>query len=261
MNIVVLMKQTPDVSLVKVNDAAGEIELPDGPGTVNPYDEYAVEEGIRLKERFGGKTTILTLGPAKAASSIRDCLALGAEEAYLVSDPLFEGSDSQASAKILAAALKNIGEYDIVLGGKQSADSESSQTPAAIAALLDHPGVGYVKKIVDVTDGVVTVHRATEDGYDVVEAPTPVVLSCVKEIADPRLPSLKGKMAAKKKQIVTWSAADLGLDGTGTGRQSPTTRIKAASPPPRPEGQFIEGATPEEIAENLYQKLKSDQVL
>lgn len=257
MNIVVLMKQTPDISLVKVNDSAGVIELPDSPGTVNPFDEYAVEEGIRLKERFGGKTMILTLGSEKAVNSIRDCLALGADEAYLVSDPLFAESDSQATAKILAAALKKIAEYDIVIGGKESADEESSQTPAAIAALLDRPGVGFVKKIVDFKDGVITMQRTTEDGYDVVESPTPVIISCIKEIADPRLPSLKGKMAAKKKQITTWSAADIGLDAA----KSPTEKIKMSSPPARPEGQFIEGETPAEIADSLYQKLKADQAL
>ncbi|MCH7878716.1 MAG: electron transfer flavoprotein subunit beta/FixA family protein [candidate division Zixibacteria bacterium] len=265
MNIVVLMKQTPDISLVRVNNSA--IELPDSPGTVNPFDEYAVEEGIRLKERFGGKTIILTLGSEKAVSSIRDCLALGADEAYLVTDPLFAGADSQATAKILAVALKKLGEVDggfdgeidIVIGGKESADEESSQTPAAIAALLGKPGVNYVKKIVDFKDGLITMQRMTEDGYDLIESPTPVIISCIKEIADPRLPSLKGKMAAKKKQIVTWSAADIGLDGNTA--KSPTEKIKISSPPPRPAGQFIEGATPAEVAESLYQKLKADQAL
>lgn len=257
MNIVVLMKQTPDISLVKVNDSAGAIELPDSPGTVNPFDEYAVEEAIRLKERFGGKAMVLTVGSEKSVNSIRDCLALGVDEAYLVSDPMFTELDSQATARILAAALKKIGEFDIVIGGKESADEESSQTPAAIAALLDRPGVGYVKKIVDFKDGQITMHRTTDDGYDVIESPTPVVISCVKEIAAPRLPSLKGKMAAKKKQITTWSAADLGLDSA----KSPTEKIKISSPPARPAGQFIEGETPAEIADSLYQKLKADQVL
>lgn len=261
MNIVVLMKQTPDISLVRVNN--GAIELPDSPGTVNPFDEYAVEEGIRLKERFGGKTIILTLGSEKAVSSIRDCLALGADEAYLVTDPLFAGADSQATAKILAAALKKIGEVDgeidIVIGGKESADEESAQTPAAIAALMGKPGVNYVKKIVDFKDGLITMQRMTDDGYDLIESPTPVIISCIKEIADPRLPSLKGKMAAKKKQIVTWSAADIGLDGNTA--KSPTEKIKISSPPPRPAGQFIEGETPAEVAESLYQKLKADQAL
>lgn len=261
MKFVALVKQTPDISLVKVNDGAGQIELPTAPGTVNPYDEYGVEEVIRLKERFGGTAAVLSVGSDKAESAIRDCLALGVDEGYLAADPLFEGSDSQATAKILAAALQKLGEYTLVIGGKQSADNESSQTPAALATLLGLPGVSYVKKIDDIVDGVIKLQRTTEEGYDVVECPTPAILSCVKEIADPRLPSLKGKMAAKKKTITKWSAADLDLDGAGIGANSPTRTLKVSSPPPRAAGQRVEGETPAEIAENLYQKLKADQAL
>ncbi len=261
MNFVVLVKQTPDISLVKIDDAAGEVQLADAGGTINPSDEYAVEEGIRLKERFGGKTTILTMGAEKSESTIRACLALGADEGILLFDPLFDGSDSQATAKIIAAGLSKIGEYTLVLSGKQSADQESSQAPAAVAALLDLPGIGFVKKIEDIKDNTVLVHRTSEDGYDKVEATLPAIIACEKEIADPRLPSLKGKMAAKKKTITRWSAADLGLDGAGIGANSATKRLKVSSPAPRKAGEFIEGESPKEIADALYQKLKTDQVL
>lgn len=261
MKFVVLMKQTPDVSLVKVNESAGEIELPASGGTVNPYDEYPVEEVIRLKERFGGTSVVLSVGSEKAESSLRDCLALGVDEAYLACDPLFEGSDSLANARILAAALNKLGDYTVILGGKQSADNESGQTPAALAALLGIPGVGAVKKISDIAGETITMERVTDDGFDVIETSTPVVASCVKEIAEPRLPSLKGKMAAKKKQITRWSAADLGLDGSAIGPNSATRRVSVSAPKPRPAGEFIEGETPEEIADKLYQKLKADQAL
>lgn len=261
MNFIVLVKQTPDISLVKIDDSAGEVQLTDAGGTINPSDEYAVEEGIRLKERFGGKTTILTMGSEKSESTIRACLALGADEGILLLDPLFEGSDSQATARILAAALKKIGDYTLVLGGKQSADEESAQAPAAVAALLEIPGIGFVKRIVDIKDNTVTAQRTTEDGYDTLEATLPVIIACEKEIADPRLPSLKGKMAAKKKTITRWSASDLGLDGSDIGVNSATRRLKVSSPPPRKAGEFVEGETPAEIAETLYQKLKAEQVL
>ncbi len=260
MNFVVLMKQTPDIALVKVSDA-GEIELPNTPGTVNPYDEYAVEEAIRLKERFGGKTIVLTMGSEKAENSIRDCLALGADEAYLVCDPAFENSDSQATARILAAAIKKIPDVAVVLSGKQSADGEAGQTPAAVAFHLGWPGISFVKKIVDVKDGAVIVNAATADGYDVFSASLPVVVSCLKEIAEPRLPSLKGKMGAKKIPIVKWSGADLGLDNSAVGANSPSKIVKNTAPAPRAKGQFIDGATPQELADNLYRKLKADQVL
>ena len=261
MNFVVLVKQTPDISLVKIDDNAGEVQLADAGGTINPSDEYAVEEGIRLKERFGGKTTILTVGSEKAESTIRACLALGADEGILLCDEQFNGSDSQATAKILAAGLNKIADYTLVIGGKQSADEESGQTPAAVAALLDVPGVGFVKKIEDIKDNIVIVQRTTEDGYDKLEVSLPVILACEKEIADPRLPSLKGKMAAKKKTITRWSASDLGLDSSAIGANSATKRLKVSSPPPRKPGEFVEGETPAEIADKLYKKLKADQVL
>lgn len=260
MKFIVLMKRTPDVSLIRVSQGSGDIELPDS-GGVNPYDEYAVEEVIRLKEKFGGGTVVLTVGSEKAESAIRECLALGIDEGFLLTDPLFEGSDSQATARILAAGLKKIGDFTLVLGGKQSTDNESGQTPVALATVMNLPAVSFVKKIVGIDGGKITVERTTEDGYDVVECSTPVILSCVKEIADPRLPSLKGKMGAKKKQITKWSAGDLALDGSGLGANSPSKRLTSSPPPERRAGQFIEGETPEEIAENLYQKLKADQAL
>lgn len=261
MRFVALVKQTPDISLVKVNDGAGEIELPASAGTVNPYDEYGVEEVIRLKEKHGGVAAVLTVGTDKAESAIRECLALGVDEGYLATDPLFENSDSQATATILAEALKKLGDFTLVIGGKQSADNESSQTPAALAALMDLPSVAYVKSIEEIADGKIKMQRTTEEGFDVVECATPAIISCVKEIAEPRLPSLKGKMAAKKKPITKWSAADLGLDGSNIGASSPSKRVKVSSPPPRPAGQMIEGETSAEMADNLYQKLKADQVL
>ncbi|MCH9032415.1 MAG: electron transfer flavoprotein subunit beta, partial [candidate division Zixibacteria bacterium] len=164
------MKATPDISLVKVNTTTSELELPSNPGTVNPYDEYTIEECIRLRERFGGKCAVLCVGSDKSEVALRECLALGVDEAYLAVDPLFDGSDSQATAKVLSAALKKIGDYTIVLSGKQSADFESSQTPAALAVLSGNPGINSVKKIEDIKDNTVSVRRATDSGYEVVEA-------------------------------------------------------------------------------------------
>ncbi len=261
MNIAVLIKQVPEIELVKVDEASGEVVLPSGPGVVNPFDEFAVEEALRIKEKTSGKVTVITVGSAKAESALRACLALGVDEAILVSDPVFEKSDQQAVGKILAAALKKLGDYNLVLSGKQAVDDDAAQVPAAVAAFLDLPQAMFVKKIDSVDDSKAVVWRTTEEGYDIVEMTLPAVLSVVKEINEPRLPSLKGKMAAKKAPVTKWSAADLGFDNSAVGVNSYTKTIKVSPPPPRQKGEMISGETAEEIAEKLYDKLKGDQVL
>ncbi len=261
MNIVVLIKQVPEIELVKVDQASGEVSLPTGPGVVNPFDEYAVEEALRIKEKTGGKVTVISLGSEKVESALRACLALGVDEAIQITDPAFNKSDPQAVARILSAGLKKIGDYNLILAGKQAIDDDSAQVPAAVAANLDLPQAMFVKKVDSIDDGKATVWRTTEEGYDIVELTLPAVLSVVKEINEPRLPSLKGKMMAKKAPLTKWAAADIGLDGSGVGADSYTKTTKVAPPPPRQKGEIIEGETPEEIADKLYKKLKDDQVL
>jgi electron transfer flavoprotein beta subunit len=261
MNIVVLVKQVPEIALIKVDESANKVVLPQGPGMVNPFDEYAVEEALRIKEKSGGKVAVMTVGSERAESALRNCLALGVDEAYQLTDEKFENSDQQAIGRILAAGLKKLGEYDLVLAGKQAVDSDASEVPGVVAGTLDLPQVMFVKKFESIGDGKATVWRMTEDGYDVVEVQLPSVMSVVKEINEPRLPSLKGKMAAKKKEITKWSAADLELDGSAEGANSRTRITKVAAPPPRQKGEIIEGETPEEIADKLFKKLREDQVI
>jgi electron transfer flavoprotein beta subunit len=261
MNVVVLVKQVPEIALLKVDEAANKVVLPQGPGVVNPMDEYAVEEALRIKEKTGGKCMVMSVGTEKTESALRNCLALGVDEAYLLNDPAFEGSDQQALAKILAAGVKKLGEVDLVLAGRQAVDSDAAQVPGAVAAHLNMPQALFVKKFESIGDGKATVDRTTEDGYDVVELTLPAVVSVVKEINEPRLPSLKGKMAAKKKEITKWSAADLGLDTGDLGANSKTETLKVSPPPPRQKGELIEGETPEEIADKLFEKLRNNQVI
>ncbi len=261
MNFAVLIKQVPEIELIKVNEAANKVELPSGPGIVNPFDEYAVEEALRLKEKHGGKVSVITYGSDRAESALRACLALGIDEAILISDPVFEGSDPQGVGRILAAGIKKLGPVDVVFAGKQAVDDDSAQVPGAVAGLLNFPQALFVKKVESVADGKAVVWRTTEEGYDVVELTLPAVISVVKEINEPRLPSLKGKMNAKKAPITKWTAADLGLDGSGVGANSLTKINKVSPPPPRQKGEMIEGATPQEIADKLFDKLKKDQLL
>jgi electron transfer flavoprotein beta subunit len=261
MNIVVLIKQVPEIELVKVDQAANDVVLPSGPGVVNPFDEFAVEEALRLKEKHTGKVTVMTMGAQKAESALRDCLALGVDEAILICDPLFEKSDPQAVGKILAAGLKKLGRFDVVLSGKQAVDDDSAQVPGAVAAFLDLPQAMFVKKIENIDANKMTVWRTTEEGYDIVEVSLPAILSVVKEINEPRLPSLKGKMMAKKAPITKWAASDIAVDGSSVGANSLTKILKVSPPPPRQKGEMITGETPQEIAGKLYQKLKENQQL
>jgi len=261
MNIAVLIKQVPEIDLVKVDEGANEVVLPSGPGIVNPMDEYAVEEALKLKEAQGGKVSVISFGSERAESALRACLALGVDEAILIADPIFEKSDPQAVGKILAAGLKKLGEFDLILAGKQAIDDDSAQVPAAVAGNLDLPQIMFVKKIDSAENGKANVWRTTEEGYDVVEVTLPAVISVVKEINEPRLPSLKGKMMAKKSQITKWSAADIGLSDESVGANSLTNLLKVAAPAPRQKGEMIEGETPAEIADKLYDKLKQNQQL
>jgi electron transfer flavoprotein beta subunit len=236
--------------------------LPSGPGVVNPFDEYALEEALKIKDRLsGGKVTALTVGSDKADSALRQALAIGVDEAILVSDPAFQNSDPQAVGRILAAAVKKIGDVGLVLAGKQAIDDDSAQVPGALAAHLDWPQVMFVKKTEEISEDSATVLRTTEEGHDAVRVSLPAVISVVKEINEPRLPSLKGKMAAKKAQVTKWGGSDIGLDKTGVGEKSPTAVLTAAPPPPRKKGEIIDGDSPEEIADKLIAKLREDQAI
>ncbi|MEW5796103.1 MAG: electron transfer flavoprotein subunit beta/FixA family protein [Candidatus Zixiibacteriota bacterium] len=261
MNILVLVKQVPEIALIKVDTANNQIVLPEGPGVVNPQDEYAIEEGLRIRDKVGGKCLVMSVGSERTESALRDCLALGVDDAWLLCDPKFDGSDQQAIARILAAGIRKLGGINLILAGRQAIDSDAAQVPAAVAANLNVPQAMFVKKFESITDSMAVVYRATEDGYDVVELKLPAVVSVVKEINEPRLPSLKGKMAAKKKAITKWTAADLGLDGSDVGANSRTVRLSVAPPPPRPKGEIITGDTPEEIADKLFKKLRENQVI
>jgi electron transfer flavoprotein beta subunit len=258
MNIVVCIKQVPEVQLVKVAD--GKLQLPAGPGMVNPFDAYALEEALRLRESHQAGVSALTVGSAGAQAVLREAAALGVDKLYHALDPAFENSDAMALARILAAAIQRIAGADLVIMGKQAVDDDSSIVGPATAGFLNWPQVLFVKKIESVSATGLVCHRLTDDGYDVVECPLPAVLSVVKEINEPRLPSLKGKMQARKAEIITWSAADLGIAASQVGASS-ATRVASFQPPaPRPPAEMLKG-TPEEIASKLFDKLRAAQVI
>ncbi len=261
MKIVVCIKQVPEIALVTVDDSKGELKLPQSPGMVNPFDSYAIEEALRLKEKHGGQVIVLSLGGKEAEYALREGLALGADEAVHLSDEAFGALDTIGVATALAAGIKSIGDVDLVLFGKQAVDSDSSSVSSAVGGALGWPAVMFVRKIENVAGNTLTVERMTDTGFDKVEASTPLVMSVVKEINEPRLPSLKGKMMAKKKELKVLSTADTGIDLNSPAFAMRSEVTKAASPPARPKGEMIEGATPAEIADALFKKLRESQVL
>jgi electron transfer flavoprotein beta subunit len=260
-NIVVCIKQVPEIALIKIDDSAGTVTYPQGPGTINPFDTYALEEALRIREKDGGKVTAVSVGGKDSEVALKEALALGVDEAVCIDDPAFANSDGQALGLILAKAIQKIGDYDLVLCGKQAVDSDNAMVAPAIAANLQVPQAMFVKKIESYDSGRIVVNRTTEDGFDTCELNLPSVLSVVKEINEPRLPSLKGKMKAKKMTIPHWTAADIGANTSVVGASSPSKVEKAQSPPPRPEGEMITGETPAEIADRLFQKLRDGQVI
>jgi electron transfer flavoprotein beta subunit len=260
-NTIVIVKQVPEIALVNVDQDKGAVVHPKGPGVINPFDSYAIEEALKIKEKHGGTVTAVSVGGKASEVALREALSLGVDRAVLVSDSAFEKSDNQAIATILAAAIPKIGEFNLIIGGKQAIDSDDAMVPAALAGRLNLAQAMFVRKITEISDSAVTLERTTEDGHDVVELNLPAVISVVKEINEPRLPSLKGKMKAKKATIETLSAEDLGLNQAAVGEKSTSRFDKAENPPPRPAGEMIEGETPEEIADNLFKKLRENQVI
>ncbi len=256
MHFVVCIKQVPDTHDVKINPETNTLMREGVESIINPFDMYAIEEAIRLRERLGGTVTALTMGPPQAEAALREAIAMGVNQGILVSDRAFAGSDTWATSYTLSKALQKIGDYTIVLFGKQASDGDTAQVGPGVATHLDLPQITYVRKIEEVDASRIVAERLLESGFESIESPLPCVLTVVKEINEPRLPSLKGKMAARKAEIVKWTASDIGGDPEKLGlKGSPTKVVRIFSPPPRQGGEMIEG-DPDEIARKLAAKLK-----
>ncbi|MDA8217655.1 MAG: electron transfer flavoprotein subunit beta/FixA family protein, partial [Dehalococcoidales bacterium] len=209
MNIAVCVKQVPDTTVVKRIDPSTMRLDRSVQAVPNPFDEYAVEEALRLVDRHGGSVTAVCVGPATAAESLRRVLAMGVERAILATDPALVGSDTLGTARALAAALRTQ-NFDLILCGVESTDARTGVVPARVAGLLGLPQLTFARKV-EVADGKVTIERQSDDGGLIVEAALPALVSVVKGINEPRYPSLKGIMAAKKKEIKQMAVSELGL--------------------------------------------------
>lgn len=261
MDIIVCLKQVPDTGDVRIDPETKTLIREGVESVINPFDTYALEEGVRLKERFGGTVTAISMGPPQAEKALREAISLGADKAILVSDRAFAGSDTLATSYALATAIKHHGGFDIIICGKQAIDGDTAQVGPGIAVHLNIPQITYVRKVEDINENTICAERMTEEGYDVVEAKMPVMMSVVKEINEPRIASLKGKMAARKAEIPTWTAKEISADETRLGLDgSPTLVVEVFAPPSREGGKKIEGE-PDEMATQLIKELKELQVL
>ena len=256
MHIVACIKQVPDTADVKIDPETNTLIREGVASIINPFDMYAIEEALRLKEKLGGKVTAVTMGPPQAESALREAIAMGVDEGILVSDRAFAGSDTWATSYTLSMALKKIGDYAIILCGKQAFDGDTAQVGPGIAAHLDLPQITYVRKIETVDAQHIVAERLMEDGFEVIDSPLPCLLTVVKEINEPRLPSLKGKLAARKAAIIHWKADDLECDQTRIGLDgSPTKVVKIFTPPSRQGGLVFKGE-PDQIVPQVVAKLK-----
>jgi len=256
MRYVVCIKQVPETTDVKINPATNTLIRDGVASIINPFDMYAIEEGLRLKAKTGGTVTVVTMGPPQADAALREAISMGADEAILVSDRAFAGSDTWATSYTLAMAIRKIGNFDVILCGKQASDGDTAQVGPGVAVHLDLPQITYVRKIESIDEKTIIAERLLENGYEVIQSPLPCVLTVVKEINEPRLPSLRGKIAAKKAVIAVWKAADLSCDPKCLGLDgSPTKVVRIFTPPARQGGEMLRGE-PSEIVPQLVAKLK-----
>jgi len=258
MNVIVCIKQVPDTTNVRIDPETNTLIREGVESIINPFDAYAIEEAVRIRERVGGKVTVLTMGPPQAENALREAISLGVDEAILLSDRAFAGSDTWATSLALASAIKKIGDYSLIICGKQAIDGDTAQVGPGIAVHLNIPQITFVKKIEEIDEKKLRAERMMEEGYQVVESRLPALITVVKEINEPRLPSLKGKIRAKKAEIPVWKLNDTDVSEEEVGLNgSPTVVKKIFTPPKRAGGRKLEGEVSEivnELIEELHLK-------
>lgn len=260
MTVVVCIKQVPDTAEVRINPETGTLIREGIPSIINPFDLHAIEAGLQIRDWVKGSMIVITMGPPQAETALREALSMGADDAILLSDKLFAGSDTWATSFVLSKAIQKIGAR-IVICGKQAIDGDTAQVGPETAEFLDIPHISYVRKIEEVTGSFIRVQRLMDDGYDVVESSLPVLLTVVKELNEPRLPSLKGKMAAKKAVIKKWGSLDIEVGENDVGLKGSPTQVKNIFTPEARSGRKLLEGSPEEQVDALLQELRGIKCL
>jgi electron transfer flavoprotein beta subunit len=265
MRILVPIKQVPETSAVKMDPVTGTMIREGVEAILNPLDLYAVETALRLRELTDGEAIALSMGPPKAERALREAVSMGCDSAVLLTDPAFAGSDTWATSRVLAAAVQRLGGADVLLCGERATDGDTGQVGPGVAAWLELPVVTYVSRVEALQPGRATVRRLVEDGYEVLNVRLPAVLTVVKDIAAPRLPTLHGKRHARKMAVETWGAADLKLTPEEVGiKGSPTRVAKIFRPKVTREGVTIVATGEDGVrkaAERLVACLRSRGVI
>lgn len=248
MKIIVCVKQVPDAKDVRLDPKTNTLAREGVESIMNPYDRHALEEAVAIKEQQGGTVMVLTMGPPQAEAVLREAIACGADEGVLISDRAFAGADTWATSYTLAKAVQSLGNFDLILCGKQAIDGDTAQVGPGLACRLQLPFATCVQKTRAVSAESIEVERMMDDGFDVLRLPLPALMTVVKDINEPRVASLKGKMKAKKAEIRTYSAADIGADPQCIGLAgSPTQVVRVFSPEPRGNRQIFSGSVDEQV--------------
>lgn len=256
MKIITCIKQVPD-SEAKVTAQDGQVSWGESPLVINPFDEYAVEAALQQKDNGDATVTALCIGPESAKEALKHALAMGADEAILVSDPALENLDSQGAARVLAAAIQKIGDGSLVIFGRQTLDNGAGVTAAQTARVLGWPLLSFTGKI-ELGGEIIRVERVIEEGKQTVSAKLPAVMSVIQNIGEPRYPSFMGIRKASKAAIPVWSLSDLGIAAPPT----VVSRRELMNPPARDaKCEIITGDSPEAIAETLVEKILAEKVL
>ena len=261
LNIVVCIKQVPETTEVDFDEETGRLKREGVAAVINPFDEYAIEEGLKIKETHGGTVKVLTMGPPWAADALRDAIAMGADEGYLATDRAFAGADTWATSLTLAKTIEHMGDYDLIITGLKATDGDTGQTGPEMAEHMGIPHVCYVNEVSGIKDGKVTLKRIMDDGIETLEAPLPLLLSVSKDINQPRLATLRGRLKAKKAEIKEITNNDLGIDPKEIGLDGSFTRVvKIFEPETHEAGEVVEG-TIDELVEAIFSKLQECKVI
>ncbi|SMD17330.1 electron transfer flavoprotein subunit beta/FixA family protein [Sporomusa malonica] len=261
MNIVVCVKQVPDTTEVKIDPVTNTLIRQGVPSIVNPFDKNAIEAALQLKEKHGGTVAAISMGPPQAKDALKECLAMGVDEAFLVSDRAFGGADTLATSYTLAAAIKKLDQVDIIFCGKQAIDGDTAQVGPEIAEHLGMAQVTYAAKI-EVEGDHVRIEREHEDGYEIVGAKLPLLISVVKSINEPRYPTVKGTMKANRAEIPVLTSSDLDIEAGKIGlKGSPTQVRRIFTPPQRTQGMIICKETIHETVEELITRLSEAKIV
>ena len=261
MNVIVCLKQVPGTTEVKINPETNTLVRQGIKNIINPFDTYALEEAVRLKEKQGGKATALSMGPPQALDMLREAISLGADDAVLLSDIAFAGADTWATAFTLAGAVKKLGQFDLVICGRQSTDGDTAQVGPELAELLSIPFIAYVSQIEEISAGQMRVKRMIDEGHEIIQSPLPAVITVTKEINVPRLPSLRGVLKSKSLKIPTWTIKELEVDPNKVGLAGSSTKVIKIFTPKREKKAEVIAGEPEDQVDYLLNKLKEGRLV